>query len=112
MPPCRKPDLALSDLGPFPSPCAGLLRGIMELPLARTVGMLYPTGSDMRNDLYQRFAKYQDRWIALTPNEEQLIASSENLASVVAAAKQKGVARPVYLHIPRWDSNYAPACQR
>ncbi|MBI4678097.1 MAG: hypothetical protein HY748_10990 [Elusimicrobia bacterium] len=65
----------------------------------------------MRNDLYQRFAQQQDRWIALTPNEEKLIASSEDLAVVVAAAKQKGIARPVYLHIPRWDSNFAPACK-
>lgn len=66
----------------------------------------------MKNDIYQRFAQYQDCWIALTPKDEQLIASSDNLATVVEAAKQKGVARPIYLRIPRWDSNYAPVCPR
>lgn len=66
----------------------------------------------MRNDIYQRFAQFQDRWIALTPKDEQLIASAEALSEVVLAAKKKGVERPVYLHIPRWDSNYAPACFR
>lgn len=66
----------------------------------------------MRNDIYQRFARYQNCWIALTPNEEQLVASAASLAAVVAAAKEKGVARPVYLHIPRWDTHYAPARSR
>ncbi|OGR83664.1 MAG: hypothetical protein A3J74_02135 [Elusimicrobia bacterium RIFCSPHIGHO2_02_FULL_57_9] len=72
----------------------------------------YPYMNSMRNDTYQRFAQHQNCWIALTPDEEQLVASAEGLAAVVEAAKQKGVARPVYLHIPRWDVNFAPACRR
>ncbi|MHB2025830.1 MAG: hypothetical protein ACYCPQ_04215 [Elusimicrobiota bacterium] len=72
----------------------------------------YPTKTDMRNDIYQRFAQYQEQWIALTPNREQLIAHAANLGEVVRVAKEKRVDRPVYLHIPRWDSNFAPACFR
>ncbi|MBI4057207.1 MAG: hypothetical protein HY399_06630 [Elusimicrobia bacterium] len=83
-----------------------------DSPLAKIEYMTYTIIEVMKKNAYERFAQYQEQWIALTSDEEELIAHAPDLSLVVRTAQQKGVKRPVYLHIPRWDANFAPACSR
>lgn len=60
-----------------------------------------------RDDTYIRYSQYENMWIALTPDESELLASSANLQEVAKVAQKKGCAHPRYIHIPPADLNFA-----
>ena len=80
--------------------------------MEKMINTAYPYSmTDMKaTDIYERFGKYQQEWLALTSDEKELLAHSPDLSRVVQAAKEKGVEKPLYVHIPRWDTNFVPSC--
>lgn len=59
------------------------------------------------NDEYQDIIKkYKDKWIALTPDEKRVIASSKYAAVVVKKAKKEKINSPIIFKVPSDSVGY------
>ncbi len=80
--------------------------------MEKMINVAYPySGADMKaTDIYERFGDFQEEWLALTSDEKELLAHSPDLSIVVQTTKEKGIEKPLYVRIPRWDTNFVPSC--
>lgn len=62
---------------------------------------------EYRTDIYETYAHLANNWIALSPDESQLLGYSPDLAVVTKLAKEKGCDKPRYIRIPPADINFA-----
>ena len=52
-------------------------------------------------DLSVALRKYSNKWLALKPNSNSVVASGKELKKVIQAAKEKGVVHPVVTRAPK-----------
>ena len=57
-------------------------------------------------DFSKLIKKYKNKWIALTPDNKKLIASSDTLKQVLNLAEKRGITNPSVLKVPHIDSPF------
>lgn len=55
----------------------------------------------MIRDFTQIHKKYRGKWVALTLDEKEVIASGGSLAQILEKSKRKGLAHPIVMKIPK-----------
>jgi len=55
----------------------------------------------MSRDFIEIHKKYKGKWVALTLDEEEVIASGESLPQILEEAKRKGLEHPIVMKIPK-----------
>ena len=56
--------------------------------------------------LLARQQKYQGKYVAISPEEEKVIASGQDPAAVIEKARKKGVSVPAIVFVPKKDVAY------
>jgi hypothetical protein len=51
---------------------------------------------------------YEEKWVALSPDEKKVVGSGNNLKQASQGALKKGYKNPVFLKVPRFDVGYIP----
>ena len=57
-------------------------------------------------DLSKILKKHKTGWLALTPNNDKLVAKGKTLKEVLKYAKKKGVDKPTLLKAPSLDNYF------
>jgi hypothetical protein len=52
---------------------------------------------------------FENRWVALTPDYSQVVASGETLEEVESRVEGKDLQRLVFFKVPRFDAVFIPA---
>jgi hypothetical protein len=54
----------------------------------------------MAKDFSEIYKNYKGQWVALTGDEEKVVASGKKVSSVLDEAKTKGVRKPILFKVP------------
>lgn len=52
-------------------------------------------------DFIEIHKKYKGKWIALTLDEKEVIASGESLKEILQESKKKGLEHPIVMRVPK-----------
>lgn len=64
-------------------------------------------GNMIPTDYSELLLPYEQKWVVMTYNPTQVVASGDSLKDVAMTAKSKHIKQPVFLFVPKFDTSFA-----